>query len=124
MNYQDIVARIKKGESVDSIADEMAAMLNDAQKAVAEENVAAAKEAEKNAKMDEVATKIADALSEYMIMMGFEAEESLTGTEVREMLDEFMPLFNKLKNFKVKIETIPPSHAEDLISKWLKNMYW
>ena len=121
MNYQDIVARIKKGESVDSIADEMAAMLNDAQKAVAEENVAAA---EKNAKMDEVATKIADALSEYMIMMGFEAEESLTGAEVREMLDEFMPQFNKLKNFKVKIETIPSSHAEDVISKWLKNMNW
>ena len=82
------------------------------------------KEAEKNAKMDEVATKIADALSEYMIMMGFETEESLTGAEVREMLDEFMPLFNKLKNFKVKIETIPSSHAEDVISKWLRNMNW
>ena len=37
MTYEDILARMRKGETADNIADEMAKMLNKAQKQVAEE---------------------------------------------------------------------------------------
>lgn len=37
MTYKDILARMRKGETADDIADEMAKMLNKAQKQVAEE---------------------------------------------------------------------------------------
>lgn len=124
MNYNDIVARIQKGEKIEDIANEMTAMLNMAQEEVrVQEEAKRSAEAEQDAKLNEIADRIAVALQDYLTLMGIDAE-GLTGAEVRDMLDEFAPLMNKIKNLKVKIEKAPTNSPEDVFSKWFKIMNW
>lgn len=124
MNYNDIVARIQKGEKIEDIANEMTAMLNMAQEEVrVQEEAKRSAEAEQDAKLNEIADRIAVALQDYLTLMGIDAE-GLTGAEVRDMLDEFAPLMNKIKNLKVKIEKAPANSPEDVFGKWFKMMNW
>lgn len=124
MNYNDIVARIQKGEKIEDIASEMTAMLNMAQEEVrVQEEAKRSAAAEHDAKLNEIADRIAVALQDYLTLMGIDAE-GLTGAEVRDMLDEFAPLMNKIKNLKVKIEKTPATSPEDVFGKWFKMMNW
>lgn len=123
MNYNDIVARIQKGEKVEDIASEMTAMLNKAQEEVKTQEAKKHAEAEQDAKLNEIADRIAVALQDYLTLMGIDTE-GLTGAEVRDMLDEFAPLMNKIKNLKVKIEKTPANSPEDVFGKWFKMMNW
>ena len=123
MNYNDIVARIQKGEKVEDIASEMTAMLNKAQEEVKVQEAKKHAEAEQDAKLNEIADRIAAALQDYRTLMGVDIE-GLTGAEVRDMLDEFAPLMNKIKNLKVKIEKAPVDSPEDVFGKWFKMMNW
>lgn len=123
MNYNDIVARIQKGEKVEDIASEMTAMLNKAQEEIKAQEAKKVAAAEQDAKLDEIADRIAVALQDYLTLMGIDTE-GLTGAEVRDMLDEFAPLMNKIKNLKVKIEKAPANSPEDVFGKWFKMMNW
>lgn len=123
MNYNDIVARIQKGEKVEDIASEMTTMLNKAQEEVKAQEAKKVAAAEQDAKLNEIADRIAVALQDYLTLMGIDAE-GLTGAEVRDMLDEFAPLMNKIKNLKVKIEKAPANSPEDVFGKWFKMMNW
>ena len=123
MNYNDIVARIQKGEKVEDIASEMTSMLNKAQEEVKAQEAKKVAAAEQDTKLNEIADRIAIALQDYLTLMGIDAE-GLTGAEVRDMLDEFAPLMNKVKNLKVKIEKAPLDSPEDVFSKWFKMMNW
>lgn len=123
MNYNDIVARIQKGEKVEDIASEMTAMLNKAQEEIKAQEAKKVAAAEQDAKLNEIADRIAIALQDYLTLMGIDAE-GLTGAEVRDMLDEFAPLMNKIKNLKVKIEKAPANSPEDVFGKWFKMMNW
>lgn len=123
MNYNDIVARIQKGEKVEDIASEMTAMLNKAQEEIKVQEAKKVAAAEQDAKLNEIADRIAVALQDYLTLMGIDAE-GLTGAEVRDMLDEFAPLMNKIKNLKVKIEKAPVDSPEDVFGKWFKMMNW
>lgn len=123
MNYNDIVARIQKGEKVEDIASEMTAMLNKAQEEIRAQEAKQVAAAEQDAKLNEIADRIAVALQDYLTLMGIDAE-GLTGAEVRDMLDEFAPLMNKIKNLKVKIEKAPANSPEDVFGKWFKMMNW
>ena len=123
MNYNDIVARIQKGEKVEDIASEMTAMLNKAQEEIKAQEAKKVAAAEQDAKLNEIADRIAVALQDYLTLMGIDAE-GLTGAEVRDMLDEFAPLMNKIKNLKVKIEKAPANSPEDVFGKWFKMMNW
>lgn len=123
MNYNDIVARIQKGEKVEDIASEMTSMLNKAQEEVKAQEAKKVAAAEQDAKLNEIADRIAVALQDYLTLMGIDAE-GLTGAEVRDMLDEFAPLMNKIKNLKVKIEKVPANSPEDIFDKWFKMMNW
>lgn len=123
MNYNDIVARIQKGEKVEDIASEMTSMLNKAQEEVKAQEAKKVAAAEQDAKLNEIADRIAVALQDYLTLMGIDAE-GLTGAEVRDMLDEFAPLMNKIKNLKVKIEKTPANSPEDVFGKWFKMMNW
>lgn len=123
MNYNDIVARIQKGEKVEDIASEMTAMLNKAQEEIKAQEAKKVAAAEHDAKLNEIADRIAVALQDYLVLMGIDAE-GLTGAEVRDMLDEFAPLMNKIKNLKVKIEKAPANSPEDVFGKWFKMMNW
>lgn len=123
MNYNDIVARIQKGEKVEDIASEMTAMLNKAQEEIKAQEAKKVAAAEQDAKLNEIADRIAVALQDYLTLMGIDAE-GLTGAEVRDMLDEFAPLMTKIKNLKVKIEKAPANSPEDVFGKWFKMMNW
>lgn len=123
MNYNDIVARIQKGEKVEDIASEMTAMLNKAQEEIKAQEAKKVAAAEQDAKLNEIADRIAVALQDYLTLMGIDTE-GLTGAEVRDMLDEFAPLMNKIKNLKVKIEKAPVDSPEDVFGKWFKMMNW
>lgn len=123
MNYNDIVARIQKGEKVEDIANEMTAMLNKAQEEIKAQEAKKVAAAEQDAKLNEIADRIAVALQDYLTLMGIDAE-GLTGAEVRDMLDEFAPLMNKIKNLKVKIKKAPLDSPEDVFGKWFKMMNW
>ena len=123
MNYNDIVARIQKGEKVEDIASEMTSMLNKAQEEVKAQEAKKEAAAEQDTKLNEIADRIAVALQDYLTLMGIDAE-GLTGAEVRDMLDEFAPLMNKVKNLKVKIEKAPLDSPEDVFGKWFKMMNW
>lgn len=123
MNYNDIVARIQKGEKVEDIASEMTSMLNKAQEEVKAQEAKKVAAAEQDTKLNEIADRIAIALQDYLTLMGIDAE-GLTGAEVRDMLDEFAPLMNKVKNLKVKIEKAPANSPEDVFGKWFKMMNW
>lgn len=123
MNYNDIVARIQKGEKVEDIASEMTSMLNKAQEEVKAQEAKKVAAAEQDTKLNEIADRIAIALQDYLTLMGIDAE-GLTGAEVRDMLDEFAPLMTKVKNLKVKIEKAPLDSPEDVFGKWFKMMNW
>lgn len=123
MNYNDIVARIQKGEKVEDIASEMTSMLNKAQEEVKAQEAKKVAAAEQDTKLNEIADRIAVALQDYLTLMGIDTE-GLTGAEVRDMLDEFAPLMNKVKNLKVKIEKAPLDSPEDVFGKWFKMMNW
>ena len=123
MNYNDIVARIQKGEKVEDIASEMTSMLNKAQEEVKAQKAKKVAAAEQDTKLNEIADRIAVALQDYLTLMGIDAE-GLTSAEVRDMLDEFAPLMTKIKNLKVKIEKAPANSPEDVFGKWFKMMNW
>ena len=91
MNYNDIVARIKKGEDPEAIVKEFTDNINKAQKEVAAEAEAAKKSEAKSKKMDEISMAIAHALNEYAIVAGI-PDVKLRGAEVRTILDEFLPV--------------------------------
>ena len=107
MNYNDIVARIKKGEDPEAIVKEFTDNINKAQK-----EVAAAKASEaKSKKMDEISMAIAHALNEYAVVAGI-PDVKLRGAEVRKILDEFLPVIEQLKDIKIHVAKAEPKKAK------------
>ena len=102
MTYEEIVARIQKGDSAEDIVKEFNASVRKAQETVAAEEAAKAKNEAKSKKMDEISIAIAHALNEYARIGGIDCEP-LRGAEVREMLDQFLPVVESLKNIKVYV---------------------
>lgn len=129
MNYNDIIARIQKGESVDAIAKEFTDNLNKAQAEIKAQEEAKAKEDAKSKKKDEIAVAIAHALNEYIVISGVEAEK-LRGAEVRELLDEVLPFIDALKNVKVHVAKATPKvqaklkSVDDIFGDFFKEMNW
>lgn len=125
MNYSDIVARIQKGESVEDMVKEFTDNINKAQAEVKAQEAEKVAAAEKDARLNEIADRIAVALQDYLTIMGIETE-GLTGAEIRDMLDEFAPLLESLKNLKVKVEKLPTkkTNPDEVFGKWFKMMNW
>ena len=110
MNYEEIAAMLAAGKSSEEIAQEFTDALN---KAI-EEDTAAKKAAEakkvqeeKDKELWEIATDIANALHDYIMVAGFDGVGSLSAAEVREVLDEFLPVIESLKNIKIKVDKVP-----------------
>ena len=127
MNYNDIVARIQKGENPEDIVKEFTDNMNKAQAEVRAANEAKAKEDAKSKKKDEIAVAIAHALNEYIAISGIEAEK-LRGAEVRELLDEVLPFIDALKNVKVHVAKAAPKvqtklqSADDVFEDFFKSL--
>ena len=124
MNYEEIVARIKKGEDAEAIVKEFTDNINKAQKEVAAAKEEAAKNEAKSQKMDQIAVAIAHALNDYARLAGIEEFEALRGAEVRDLLDKFLPVLESIKDIKVyttkttpkKIKSIKASKPEDVFN--------
>lgn len=129
MNYEEIMARIQKGEKPEDIVKEFTDNMNKAQAEAKKAEEAKAKEDTKSKKKDEIAVAIAHALNEYITISGVEAEK-LRGAEVRELLDQVIPVIDSLKNIKVHVAKTSPKIKERIKSAddafdWLfKEMGW
>ena len=130
-NSADILARLRKGETPDDIANEMANALNEAQDALKVEEAKAVQEKEKNKQLDALAARIADDVSEYLeIAAGIKLtdEERMTGEEVRDLANELSPLLDLLKNMKVSVKKTPHTKTvkiqspEAVFAKFFKDM--
>ena len=111
MNYNDIVARIKKGEDPEAIVKEFTDNINKAQKEVAAEAEAAKASEAKSKKMDEISMAIAHALNEYAVVAGI-PDVKLRGAEVRKILDEFLPVIEQFKDIKIHVAKAEPKKAK------------
>ena len=130
-NSTDILARLRKGETPDDIANEMANALNAAQDALKAEEAKAVQEKEKDEKLNTLASRIADDVNEYLeVAAGIELtdEERMTIKEVRELADGLTPLMDLLKSMKISIEKTPHSKTvkvhspEAVFAKFFKDM--
>jgi len=124
MNYNDIVARIKKGEDPEAIVKEFTDNMNKAQKEIAAEAEAARASEAKSKKMDEISMAIAHALNEYAIVAGI-PDVKLRGAEVRTILDEFLPVIEQFKNVKIhvaKTESKKMKSIDDVFTDFFKSM--
>lgn len=130
-NSADILARLRKGETPDDIANEMANALNEAQDTLKAEKAKEVQEKEKNKQLDALAARIADDVSEYLeVAAGIKLtdEERMTGEEVRELADELSPLLDLLKNMKVSVKKTPHTKTvkiqspEAVFAKFFKDM--
>lgn len=124
MNYEEIIARIQKGEDPEAIVKEFTDNINKAQKEVAAAKEEAAKNEAKSQKMDQISVAIAHALNEYARLAGIEEFEALRGAEVRDLLDKFLPVMESIKDIKVyttkttpkKVKSIKASKPEDVFN--------
>lgn len=124
MNYDEILARIQKGEKVEDIMNEFNSNVRKAQEAIAVETAKKEKECAKNLKLDEIAASIAQALNKYVAVAGIECE-ALEAAEVRELLDEFLPLLDMVKDMEVKITHYPlkkHKNTGDIFADFFKAM--
>ena len=130
-NSADILARLRKGETPDDIANEMANALNEAQDALKAEEAKAVQEEEKNKHLDALAARIADDVSEYLeVAAGIKLtdEERMTGEEVRELADGLSPMLDMLKDAKITVKKTPHTKTvkiqspEAVFAKFFKDM--
>lgn len=130
-NSADILARLRKGETPEDIANEMTNALNEAQDTLKAEEAKAVQEKEKNKQLDALAARIAADVSEYLeAAAGIKLtdEERMTGEEVRELADELSPLLDLLKNMKVSVKKTPHTKTvkiqspEAVFAKFFKDM--
>ena len=124
MNYNHIVARIKKGEDPEAIVKEFTDNINKAQKEVAAEAEAAKANEAMSKKMDEISMAIAHALNEYAVVAGI-PDVKLRGAEVRTILDEFLPVIESLKDVKIHVAKSNPKKMksiDDVFTDFFKSM--
>lgn len=130
-NSADILARLRKGETPEDIANEMANALNEAQDTLKTEEAKAVQEKEKNEQLDALAARIAADVNEYLeIAAGVELsdEERMTAEEVRELTDTLSPLLNMLKDAKITVKKTPHTKTvkiqspEAVFAKFFKDM--
>lgn len=125
MNFEEIKARLQNGESLDAIAQEMEDMLNQANAFVQKEKV----KSEKESRLDSLADTIAAAATEYMHLTCPDVDFEVSGAEMRETLDEMLPLLDIFKNITVKVTSVPvvakdkPAKTpEDVFAKFFRNL--
>ena len=124
MNYEEIMARIQKGENPEAIVKEFTDNMNKAQAEVAAAKEAEAKNELKNKKMDEISATIAQALNEYAVVAGV-PDVKLCGSEVRSTLDEFLPVIEQFKNIKIHVAKADPKNikaSDDIFTDFFKSI--
>ena len=125
MNKNEILARLQSGESMDVIADELAAMLNQAsqeyEEQMAAEAAAKAAEAIKAAEM-EAAQKVADAIYEYVCLIEPEMTEAdrMSAADVAEVMAQMMPMLKAAKKIVAKPVRVRVKGADEAFNDFFK----
>ena len=133
---KDILARLQNGEDVQKIADEMAQMINAANKAYADQKAAeeAAKkqnESQKKEDLQEILDMFLDWLNAHY---GIGTKGDVTADQVIELIESLQEYIEALKDLeavfgmkkpaaKVVKSNAKPS-ADDTINQFLKQMGW
>jgi hypothetical protein len=136
-----ILARLQNGEDAQKIADEMAAMINNANKMYADqkakeeearkaEELKKAQELQKTADLQDILDQFAAWFQEYY---NIDAGDELKADSIMELIDEVQVWTDALKNLgvvsvkkpvtKVIKSNTKPS-ADDTINQFLKQMGW
>lgn len=109
---EDILARLKNGDSIDAIADEVSAVLNAANDAFIESKKIDAKKAAKIA----IAKQFNDLVIEYAELENPEVADMIAADMAEEdlgsmvdMLDEFFKMFQTMSEMKKSFEKIAPA---------------
>ena len=130
---KDILARLQNGEDVQKIADEMAAVINAANKTYADQKAAeeAAKkqnEVQKKKDLQEILDLFLDWLNAYY---GIGAKGDVTADQVIELIDSLKEYIEAVKDleaiFGVKkpaAKAVKTKSADDTINQFLKQMGW
>lgn len=131
-----ILARLQNGEDAQKIADEMAAALNQANKAYADQKAAeeAAKkqnEVQKKKDLQEILDMFADWFKTYY---GIETKGELEADAVLELIDSIKEYVEALKGLetmfsmknapKIIKSNTKPKNADEQINDFLKKMGW
>lgn len=127
----DILARLRKGETPEDIANEMTNALNEAQDTLKAEEAKAVQEKEKNEQLDALASRIAADVNDFLeVAAGIKLtdEERMTGEEVRELADGLSPMLDMLKDAKITVKKTPHTKTvkiqspEAVFAKFFKDM--
>ena len=109
---EDILARLKDGDSIDAIADEVSAVLNAANDAFIESKKIDAKKAAKIA----IAKQFNDLVIEYAELENPEIADMIAAdmadedlSSMVDMLDEFFKMFQTMSEMKKSFEKIAPA---------------
>jgi dsDNA-specific endonuclease/ATPase MutS2 len=133
-----ILARLQNGEDAQTIANEMADMINKANKMYADELAKAeeakraeekkkALELQKTADLQDILDQFAAWFQEYY---GIDAGDELKADSVMEIIDGVQEYMEALKGLKMVIDKKPAvkvtkkASADDTINQFLKNMGW
>ena len=110
MNKDYFLARLANGEDMDTIGQEMAAMMNAAiaehnARIEAEKNKAA--EAEKEAAKRDLIEELIEIVQELAILEGFDADEiKITDEDMENMIAAFNEMFNAMREVKKLVATL------------------
>ncbi len=134
---KDILARLQNGEDVQKIADEMAAIINAANKTYADQKAAeeAAKkqnEIQKKEDLQEILDLFGDWLNAHY---GIGSKGDITADQVIELIESLQEYIEALKDLEtifgvkntpkvVKKSVKPAASADETINQFLKNMGW
>lgn len=126
MDKNEILARLQRGESMDVIADELAAMMNQAQAEYETElaETAKAKEtAEHEAMLDAAAEDVADAIWTFVSLahpeLPMSEADRLSGAEVRQVIEQMTPMLGLLTR-KPKVVRVKAKNADEAFSDFFK----
>lgn len=114
INTNDILVRLRNGESVESIADEMAKALNEAEATLHKERLTQEKEAQKEDALNSIAEDLIACIEDYIEIAFpnlydavFTNSKPLSVKSVREMLDSTLSVAGDLGTLTQMFKTAP-----------------
>ena len=119
-NEKDILTRLQNGESVQKIADEMAAAINKANETYLKEKAAAEREVQKKKELEDIINLAKKWITKYYNVpdSALEGVDSGAVEELISAVEEYVKVINDLAKIT------PKKNTDKTIDEFLKNMGW
>ena len=118
-NEKDILTRLQNGESVQKIADEMAAAINKANETYLKEKAAAEREKEKVAELNAIVENFGKWLIKH-----YDIDEPLGHIDTTEIIEAIDELVKNLKALADLGKKQPVKNTDKTLEEFLKSMGW